>query len=91
MHIYGEGAALIYMYVFKHTEARFLLISLCLRVAQMPTSQDLVIFMPTTMTTTTTTDIQTDCFTSCACMRDKNNITILTFARFSGKGRHSLH
>ena len=45
----------------KHTEASFLLILmdlLCLRIAQVPVSSDLVIFV-----LTTTIDIQTDHFT----------------------------
>ena len=52
----------------KHTEASFSPISTdssCLRVAQMPRSPKVVIFVPTT------TDVQTDCFTPCTCARSK--------------------
>ena len=50
----------------KHTEAGFspnLTDSSCLRVAQMPRSPKVAIFVPTT------TDVQTDYFTPCACAR----------------------
>ena len=46
--------------------------SLCLRVAQMPRSRDLAIFVPMTMMTMTTTDGQTGCFTPCACAWGNN-------------------
>ena len=52
---------------FKHTEASFLpnsMDSLYLRVARMPRSRDLVIFVPPP----TMTD-KTNCFTPCACAR----------------------
>jgi hypothetical protein len=53
----------------KHNEAGFSTIStdsLCLRVAQMPRSRDLAIFV-------LTTDRQTDCFTPAAHARTRGN------------------
>ena len=59
----------------KHSEASFLpyLTNLpCLPVTNVPASQDLAIFVPTTTTTTMTTDGQTDYFTPCPCAWGNN-------------------
>jgi hypothetical protein len=50
----------------KHNEAGFSTDSLCLRVAQMPRSRDLAIFV-------LTTDRQTNCFTPAAHARTRGN------------------
>ena len=47
---------------------------LYLKFAQMPTSRDLAIFMPST-----TTDRQTNYFTPCACALDNNNNILSNF------------
>ena len=58
----------------KHTEPSFSPIStdsLSLRVAQMPASRDLAIFVPAN------DDDKTDCFTHCACARGNKPGTII--------------
>ena len=70
----------------KHTEASFSAIStdsLCfiIRVAQMPISRDLAVFVPTD------DNRQTDCFTPCACARGNKLYIQHNNTRCSESGR----
>ena len=66
----------------KHTEtsvSQISIDSLCLQHAQMPRTQDLAIFVPTT----TTRDGQSDHLTPCACVQGKKLQTIVCVALLS--------